>query len=322
MGTCNNNTGTCSCRYGFYPPICGKPNEPATSCAIGASGRECNGTGTCDRLAGTCKCEPDSAGPSCSSAPEERVAHSRSAAPVPAASGPADSTGGISYGEWVAFRNAGGERLRADSNRRIAIEAPDDASTASTFELVDPTGKRGWLRYSAPVLFRSATGRFLGIEAGGSDDPIVIRLTGRGVGRHTVFSLRGGQGMVKAGDWVAVSSPAGYLLSMGVGPHRYASVSLTMERTDLDNLQIVPASSSSSQQRPVAALHRAPTLGEPPRLNSRRAPSTRGKNNVVHYGQYVSLTDRAGRLLLMGTDGHVRPLAGSSLSHKLLRYRH
>ena len=67
------------------------------------------------------------------------------------------------------LKQRAGERLRSDSSRRLTIDAPDDASSSSTFELVNPTGKAGWVQYSAPLLFRSANGRFVGIEAGDSD---------------------------------------------------------------------------------------------------------------------------------------------------------
>jgi hypothetical protein len=297
------------CRYGFYPPVCGTPGEPATMCAIGISGQECNGTGTCDRLAGRCKCEPGSAGPSCSSDHEMQAVDSSAAPNLPAIDA-LDISGGISFGEWISFRNGAGGRLRSDSSRRLTIDAPDDASSSSTFELVNPTGKAGWVQYSAPLLLRSANGRFVGIEAGDSDNPVVIKLTGRDVGRHTVFSLHGGRGVVKAGDWVAVSSPAGYLLCTGRGPQRFADVSFSSERTELDNLQIVAASSNLSpptQGQLSATPQPAPRLSASPSVSSVSGP--RADNaRVVHYGQYVSLTDRAGRQLLMGTNGHVSPL--------------
>lgn len=110
QGTCNAETGKCTCYHGFSGEDCGTVDDNIP-CLAGPNGVVCNGNGTCNQTTGECTCNPGYSGQVC-----------ETKKPDPACMGGKCGVGTCSSdGTCICPINAGGSNCESVMARKVLV---------------------------------------------------------------------------------------------------------------------------------------------------------------------------------------------------------
>lgn len=137
----------------------------------------------------------------------------------------------LTYGQGINLRNRFDEFLQTGPNGWVFIRS--DNGRWNHFDVLSPVHRQGPVRYGDEVILRGHNHNMVMARDGG----LTAYKTGRTA--YTVFTLIGGEGVIRNGDMVALKAPSGFVNGEMAGER--ADIDLSGHYNPTQNFQVVIA---------------------------------------------------------------------------------